>query len=59
MKQEGRMQPKVAARAPGIPATWIPTNVALFIAMGPGVISEIVMMSANSVIVSHEWTSIA
>ena len=34
----GRMQPKVAATAPGSPATRMPTKVAELMAMGPGVI---------------------
>ena len=34
--------------APGIPATFNPTNVAEFTAMGPGVIWEMVMRSVNS-----------
>ena len=33
----------------------IPTNVAELTAIGPGVISAIVIRSVNSLIVSHEW----
>lgn len=39
--QEGRMQPIVAAMAPGIPAILVPTKVAELIAIGPGVICDI------------------
>ena len=46
--QEGKIQPKVAMRAPGIPAILIPTKVAEFTAIGPGVISAIVIKSVNS-----------
>ena len=53
MMQEGRIHPKVAARAPGTPAIFIPTKVAEFTAMGPGVIWEIVMRSVNSAMVNH------
>ena len=53
MRQEGRIQPKVAMTAPCHPAIWIPTNVAELTAMGPGVISAIVIRSVNSPIVSH------
>ena len=35
--QDGRIQPNVATIAPGIPAILIPTKVAEFTAMGPGV----------------------
>ncbi len=35
--QEGRMQPKVAQRAPEKPAIFSPTKVAELIAIGPGV----------------------
>ena len=48
MTQDGRMQPKVATAAPGIPAILMPTKVAEFTAIGPGVICEIVMRSVNS-----------
>ena len=50
---EGRMHPNVAARAPGIPAILIPTKVAEFTAIGPGVIWEIVIRSVNSDILSQ------
>ena len=53
MMQEGATQPIVAMIAPGRPAICVPTNVAELIAIGPGVISAIVMISANCVIVSH------
>lgn len=51
--QEGNIQPSVDTIAPGRPAILIPTNVAEFMAMGPGVISAIVIRSVNSVSVSH------
>ena len=57
MAQEGSTQPKVAINAPGIPATWMPTKVAELMAMGPGVISAMAMMSANWVMVSQGWRS--
>ncbi len=47
------MQPKVAAKAPGNPATRSPTKVAELTAMGPGVISAMVMRSENSRSVSQ------
>ena len=50
---EGRMHPNVAASAPGIPAILIPTKVAEFTAIGPGVICEIEIKSVNSTIVSQ------
>ena len=43
--QDGRIHPPVATTAPGIPATLIPTKVAAFIEIGPGVICEIVTRS--------------
>lgn len=54
MIQDGRMQPKVAATAPGMPAILMPTKVAELIAIGPGVIWEIVIRSVNSFIES-QW----
>ena len=36
--QDGRIHPAVATTAPGIPAIFIPTKVAEFTAIGPGVI---------------------
>ena len=53
MIQDGKIQPQVATIAPGKPAIRIPTNVAEFTAIGPGVISAIVIRLANSVIVIH------
>ena len=47
MMHEGHTQPMVAMMAPGSPATWMPTKVAELIAIGPGVIWEMVMMSTN------------
>ena len=55
MISEGMITPSVAISAPGIPAMRIPTNVAELTAIGPGVISAIVIRSVNSLIVSHEW----
>ena len=43
------MHPRVATRAPGIPAMRIPTKVAELTAIGPGVIWEMVIRSVNSV----------
>ena len=54
--QDGRIHPVVATTAPGIPAIFIPTKVAEFTAMGPGVICEIVIRSVNSDMVSHPWS---
>ena len=47
------MHPQVAAIDPGTPEILLPTNVAALIAIGPGVIWEIVIRSVNSVIVSQ------
>lgn len=47
------MHPQVAATDPGTPAILSLTNVAALIAIGPGVIWEIVIKSVNSVIVSQ------
>ena len=49
------MQLKVATSAPGIPAIRIPTKVEEFTAMGPGVISAMVIRSVNSLMVSQPW----
>ena len=48
VKKPGKELPKVAATAPGMPAIWMPTNVAAFTTKGPGVICEIVMISVYS-----------
>ena len=48
MMQEGRTQPSVAVTAPAIPSIFRPTNVALLMAIGPGVICEMVMRWLNS-----------
>ena len=53
MMQEGKIQPKVAQRAPGSPAIFIPTKVAELMAIGPGVIWEMVMRSVSSAIESQ------
>ena len=53
MMHEGKIHPKVAAIAPGTPAIRMPTKVAEFTAMGPGVISAIVIRSVNSPMLSH------
>ena len=53
MIMEGRIHPKVATSAPGMPATFMPTNVAEFTAIGPGVICEIEIRSVNSDKDSH------
>ena len=57
MMQEGRMQPAVAMSAPGMPAILMPTKVAELMAIGPGVIWEMVMRSVNSLMLSHPWIS--
>ena len=54
---EGNTQPSVATKAPEIPAMRMPTNVAELMAMGPGVIWEMVMISANSLMFSHPCSS--
>ena len=46
--QDGSTHPMVAARAPGVPAMRVPTKVAALMAMGPGVIWEMVTRSVNS-----------
>lgn len=51
-----RIQPKVQTMAPGIPASRIPTKVAELMEIGPGVISAMVMRSANSSIVMSSHT---
>ena len=43
--------------APGSPAIWMPTKVAELMAIGPGVICEMVMMSINSCMVIHPCRS--
>ena len=48
MMHGGRIAPIVAAMAPGMPAILMPTNVAAFMATGPGVSSSIVTISENS-----------
>lgn len=50
------MFPRVAMIAPGIPAICIPTNVATFTIIGPGVNSSMVTGFANSSYVIHCWT---
>ena len=54
--QDGVTQPTVAIIAPGKPATFVPTKVDAFNAMGPGVICDMVRRSANSSIVSQLCT---
>ena len=44
------IQPNVAINEPGIPATFVPTKVEAFKAIGPGVICEIVRISMYSVL---------
>ena len=44
----------VATMEPQNPAMWVPTKVAELMATGPGVIWEMVMMSANWVM-SSQW----
>ena len=46
--QDGSTHPTVAARAPGAPAMRVPTNVAELMAIGPGVIWDMVTRSVNS-----------
>ena len=55
--QEGRTHPAVATSAPGSPPSCRPTNVAELMAMGPGVICEIVMISLNCSSVSQGCSS--
>lgn len=45
---DGVTQPIVAMIAPNIPAILMPTKVAALIAIGPGVIWEMVTISTNS-----------
>src|SRR5699024_975657 len=56
--KEGKTTPAVATMDPNVPLTRYPKNVAEFIAIGPGVISEIAIMSTNSVFVSHSLVPI-
>ena len=53
------MHPSVAISAPESPAIRMPTNVAELIAIGPGVISAIVIRSVNSRRVSQPYVSTA
>ena len=53
MMQDGKMHPRVAIKAPGIPAILIPTKVAELTAIGPGVIWEMVIRSVNSDMLSQ------
>ena len=53
----GSIQPKVATNAPGIPPILIPTKVAEFTAIGPGVICDMVIRSVNSSKVSQWYVS--
>ena len=48
-----KIEPMVAIIAPIIPAILIPTNVEVFMAKGPGVICEMVIISVNSCSVSQ------
>ena len=57
MIQDGKIHPQVAATAPGSPAIRIPTKVAELTAIGPGVISAIVIRFVNYVIVIHPCRS--
>ena len=50
---EGRIHPNVETTAPGIPAILVPTKVAELIAMGPGVIWEMVIRLVNTPMSSH------
>ena len=50
---DGKIHPNVATNAPRVPAIFVPTNVAEFTAIGPGVIWEIVIKSVNSDILSQ------
>ena len=54
MIQDGVTQPMVAMMAPPNPAILMPTNVDELIAIGPGVICEIVTMSTNS-FMDSQW----
>ncbi len=53
MMQDGKTHPRVAIKAPGIPAVLIPTKVAELTAIEPGVIWEMVIRSVNSDMLSH------
>lgn len=53
MTKPEKTQPKVAAKAPGIPAVLSPANVEVLTASGPGVIWEMVIISVNSRSVSQ------
>ena len=50
---DGSTYANVADTVPGIPAVLVPTKDAILIPKGPGVISEIEIISVNSVLVSH------
>ena len=55
MIQDGETPPIVAIMAPRSPAICIPTKVAALIAIGPGVICEIVIISVNPVILNQPF----
>lgn len=51
----GVTKPKVATTEPIRPATFVPTKVAELMAIGPGVICEMVMRWVNSSMLSQWW----
>ena len=55
--QDGRITARVAIIAPNTPATLCPTKLAALIAIGPGVICEIVIRSVKSLVVIQWYRS--
>lgn len=58
IRKEGDVTPMVAAADPQNPPTLYPTKVAAFMAMGPGVICEMAIISRNWSTESQWWMSI-
>lgn len=57
INSDGKITAKVDTIAPNMPAIFIPTKVAEFTAIGPGVISAIVIKSVNSFRLSQAYFS--
>ena len=55
--KEGKTTDVVATTAPASPDVTYPANVATLTPIGPGVIEDIAIISANCFVVYHFWTS--
>lgn len=51
--KEGRTTPRVAKIPPNTPSLFVPINVAVFTAIGPGVLSAMAKMSPSSLLLIH------